>query len=139
MLPVLNNIHKVEFIEARFLKDIVVIPGKGVFLQTFRNFQKMDSVGLSAVTVATKVSKKNSVHSVNLKVLLKTSFEVGNRKLCYRLTTVTGEQFLLGTNVAPFPITTTSDNYPSVVTEKSGTTLTATYSNLLGLLPILDK
>ena len=139
MLPVLNNIHKVEFIEARFLKDIVVIPGKGVFLQTFRNFQKMDSVGLSAVTVATKVSKKNSVHSVNLTVLLKTSFEVGNRKLCYRLTTVTGEQFLLGTNVAPFPITTTSDNYPSVVTEKSGTTLTATYSNLLGLLPILDK
>ena len=139
MLPVLNNIHKVEFIEARFLKDIVVIPGKGVFLQTFRNFQKMDSVGLSAVTVATKVSKKNSVHSVNLKVLLKTSFEVGNSKLCYRLTTVTGEQFLLGTNVAPFPIPTTSDNYPSVVTEKSGTTLTATYSNLLGLLPILDK
>ncbi|MBR2607139.1 MAG: hypothetical protein IKC70_04340 [Bacteroidaceae bacterium] len=139
MTPVLNNIHKVEFIEARFLKDIVVVPGKGVFLQVYRNFQKMDSVGLSAVTVATKVTKKNTIHSVNLKVLLRSSFEVGNRHLCYRLTTVMGEQYLLGTNVAPFPITTTSDNYPSVVTDKSGTTLTVTYSNLVGLLPILDK
>ena len=139
MTPVLNNIHKVEFIEARFLKDIVVVPGKGVFLQVYRNFQKMDSVGLSAVTVATKVTKKNTIHSVNLKVLLRSSFEVGNRHLCYRLTTVMGEQYLLGTNVAPFPITTTSDNYPSVVTDKSGTTLTVTYSNIVGLLPILDK
>ncbi|MBE6304036.1 MAG: hypothetical protein E7089_08895 [Bacteroidales bacterium] len=139
MMPVLNNIHKVEFIEARFLKEIVVIPGKGVLLQSFRNFQKMDTVGLSAVTVVTKVTKKNTVYSINLKVLLKNSFEVGNRHLCYRLITVMGEQYLLGTNVAPFPVTTTSDNYPSVVTDKSGTTLTVTYSNLVGLLPILDK
>ncbi len=139
MLPLLKNIHKIEFIEARYLKDITIIHGTGVLLNMWRSFRKMESVGLSSATVVSKVIKKNTIYTINLKILLKSTFEVGNRHLCYRLTTVTGRQYLLGTDIAPYPITTTSDNFPSAVTEKSGTTLTVEYSNTFGLLPILDK
>lgn len=139
MLPLLKNISKVEFIEARYLKDITIIPGAGVLLNVWRDFRKMDSVGLSSATVVSKVTKKNTIYTINLKVLLKSTFEADNRHLCYRLTTVTGTQYLLGTDIAPYPMTTTSDNFPSSVTEKSGTTITVEYSNTFGLLPILDK
>lgn len=138
-MTVLNNIYKVEFIEARFLKDITVVPGKGVFLNMWRNFQSLDTVGLSSATSTSKVVKKNTIYNIKMTALLKTQFLVENRHLCYRLTTVTGDKYLLGTERSPYPITTTHDNFPSVVTEKSGTTLTVEYSNTYGLLPILDK
>ena len=138
MATILNNICKVEYIESRFLKDITVVPGKGVFLNMWRNFQQLDTVGLSSATSTSKVVKKNTLYDIKLTSLLKKQFLVVNRHLCYRLTSVTGEKLLLGTERAPYPITNTSDNFPSVVTEKSGTTLTVEYSNTLGLLPILD-
>ena len=139
MATILNNIYKVEYIESRFLKDITIVPGKGVCLNVWRNFQQLDTVGLSSTTSTSKVVKKNTLYDVELTALLKKQFLVTNRHLCYRLTTVTGEKYLLGTERAPYPITNTSDNFPSVVTEKSGTTLSVEYSNTLGLLPILDQ
>ena len=139
MATILNNIYKVEYIESRFLKDITIVPGKGVCLNVWRNFQQLDTVGLSSATSTSKVVKKNTLYDVELTALLKKQFLVANRHLCYRLTTVTGEKYLLGTERAPYPITNTSDNFPSVVTEKSGTTLSVEYSNTLGLLPILDQ
>ncbi len=139
METTLNNIYKVEYIESRFLKDITIVPGKGVFLNMWRNFQQLDTVGLSSATSTSKVVKKNALYDIKLTSLLKEQFFVLNRHLCYRLTTVAGEKYLLGTERAPYPITNTSDNFPSVVTEKSGTTLSVEYSNTLGLLPILDQ
>ncbi|MBR5456199.1 MAG: hypothetical protein IKU76_04530 [Bacteroidaceae bacterium] len=138
MATILKNIYKVEFIESRFLKDITVVPGKGVFLNMWRNFQLMDTVGLSSATSTSKIVKKNTIYNIKMTAFLKEQFLLTNKHLCYRLTTVMGEKYLLGTERAPYPITTTSDNFPSVVTEKSGTTLTVEYSNTLGLLPILD-
>ena len=133
MGTVLKNICKVEFIESRFLKNITIVPGKGVFLNMWRNFKKLDTVGLSSATSTSKVVKKNTIYNIKMTAFLEKQF------LCYRLTTVTGEKYLLGTDRAPYPITNTSDNFPSVVTEKSGTTLTVEYSNTIGLLPILDQ
>ena len=138
MATILKNIYKVEFIESRFLKDITVVPGKGVFLNMWRNFQLMDTVGLSSATSTSKIVKKNTIYNIKMTAFLKEQFLLTNKHLCYRLTTVMGKKYLLGTERAPYPITTTSDNFPSVVTEKSGTTLTVEYSNTLGLLPILD-
>ncbi len=137
-MPILNNINKVEFIEARYLKDITIVPGKGVLLNMWRNFQTLDTVGLSSAISTSKVFKKNTIYNIKMTALLKTQFHVGNKQLCYRLSTVTGEKFLLGIERAPYPITTTQENYPSVVTDKSGTTLSVEYSNTYGLLPILD-
>lgn len=139
MGTVLKNICKVEFIESRFLKNITIVPGKGVFLNMWRNFKKLDTVGLSSATSKSKVVKKNTIYNIKMTAFLEKQFLLVNKHLCYRLTTVTGEKYLLGTDRAPYPITNTSDNFPSVVTEKSGTTLSVEYSNTIGLLPILDQ
>lgn len=138
MKPVLNNIYKIEYIESKALKNITVIPGRGVILNMWRNFQNLDTIGLSGVTIATKRINRNTIYTVTLQALLKKPFECGNSRLCYRLTTITGEKYLLGTERPPFPITTTSENFPSVITDKSGTTLTVEYNNTIGLLHILD-
>lgn len=138
MLPLLNHIKKVEFIEARFLKDCTVINGVGFLLNGWRNWQELPTVGLSSATVSTKIVNKNTIYTVKLTAPLKEKFEPLNRHLCYKLTTVTGGQLILGTYDKPFVISTTTDNYPGTVTEKAGVTLTAEYSNIFGLLAILD-
>ena len=136
--PVLNHITKVECIDSYRLKDCQVINGRGILLNGWRDFTTLPTVGLSNCTAATKVLKKNTLYTVKLTANLKSRFEPGNRHLCYRLTTASGGQFLLGTYAKPYVISNTSEVLPDVVTDKSVTTLTAEYSNTFGLLAILD-
>lgn len=137
-LPVLNHITKVECIDSFRLKDCKVINGVGILLNGWRDFTTLPSVGLSSCIASTKVSKKNTLYNVKLTANLRSRFEPGNRHLCYRLTTASGGQFLLGTYSKPYVISNISEVFPDVVTDKSVTTLTAEYSNTFGLLAILD-
>ena len=134
----LLNITKVECIEARYLAGINIVKNTGVLLNQWRNWQKLPTIGLSSLTSETKVVDKETVFTLKLTAELYNSFSVSGRRLCYRLTTANGGQFLMGTNESPYTITNVQDNYPGVVTDKSATKLTAEYSNIYGLLAILD-
>ena len=134
----LLNITKVECIEARYLAGINIVKNTGVLLKKWRNWQKLPTIGLSSLTSETKVVDKETVFTLKLTAELYNSFSVSGRHLCYRLTTANGGQFLMGTNESPYTITNVQDNYPGVVTDKSATKLTAEYSNIYGLLAILD-
>ncbi len=135
---ILKNIQKVEYIEPRFLKGITLVPGKGVLLNMWRFFKEIETVGLSSATVSDKIVLHNRIFTVKLVATLKNEWR-NPMPLAFRLTTVMGKQYLLGTEDLPYPIVTTVDNFPAVVTEKSGTTFTVEYSNTFGLLPILDS
>lgn len=135
---IIKNIQKVEYIEPRFLKGLTIVPGKGVLLNMWRFFKEIDTIGLSSATVSDKVVLRNRIFYVKLVATLNGDWR-NSQPLCFRITTVMGEQFLLGTEAVPYPIVTTVDNFPSAVTDKSGTTLTVEYSNTFGLLPILDS
>lgn len=134
----LLNIVKVEYIEARYLADIVIVKNTGVLLQKWRNFQTLPTIALSSLTAETKVVDKETRFTLKLSSELCAGFSVDGRHLCFRLTTVSGGQFLMGTNEKPYTITTIQDNYPGVVTDKSVTKLSSEYSNIHGLLAILD-
>lgn len=134
----LLNITKVECIEARYLAGINIVKNTGVLLNQWRNWQKLPTIGLSSLTSETKVVDRETIFSLKLKSKLSAGFAVAGRHLCYRLTTATGGRFLMGTNERPYTITNIQDNYPSEVTDSSATVLTAEYSNIYGLLVILD-
>lgn len=134
----LLNITKVECIEARYLAGINIVKNTGVLLNQWRNWQELPTVGLSSLVSDTKIVDKETIFTLKLTSELCEGFSVAGRHLCYRLTTATGGKFLMGTNERPYTITNVQDNYPSEVTEKSATVLTAEYSNIYGLLAILD-
>ena len=134
----LLNITHVEFIEARYLAGINIVKNTGVLLRQWRNWQELPTVGLSSLVSDSKIVDKETIFTLKLTSELRDSFTVGGRHLCYRLTTATGGQFLMGTSDRPYTITNIQDNYPGEATEKSVTRLTAEYSNIYGLLAIPD-
>ena len=134
----LLNITKVECIEARYLAGINIVKNTGVLLNQWRNWLELPTVGLSSLVSDSKIVDKETIFTLKLTSELRDNFTVGGRHLCYRLTTATGGQFLMGTSDRPYTITNIQDNYPGEATEKSVTRLTAEYSNIYGLLAILD-
>lgn len=138
MNSILKHIKKVELIEAKHLVNSAIINNNAILLQIYRPFSKLETVGLSSVEISDKIENKVRIYTSKLTALLPETFEVGNRKLCFRVTTVSGEQFLIGTDKRPFPVVTFSENYPNSTSARCGSTMTVTYSNTIPMLLQLD-
>ena len=65
-------------------------------------------------------------------------FEVGNKKLCFRLRTVSGEYFMLGSGDRPYSLITSTDTIPDTLSSRCGSAMVATYTGILPLLRIID-
>lgn len=138
MSSILKHIKKVEIIETKHLTNSTIINDNSILLQIYRPFSILDTVGLSSVETSDKIENKVRIHTSKLTALLPERFEVGNKKLCFRVTTVSGERFLIGTDKRPFPIITFSENYPNSASIRCGSTMTVTYSNTIPMLLQLD-
>ncbi len=134
----LQNIKQVEYIEARYLANIVLIGNDKVSLKYWRNFNKVCLVDLAGVDVSQAVENGSRITTVKLSAQIADDFTVDNRRLAWRVTTVEGEQYLIGTNEQPYPVTTVANAFPSKTTERSGKTITATWKTSLDLLHIVD-
>lgn len=138
MSSILKHIKKVEIIEAKHLVNSTIINDNSILLQFYRPFSILDTVGLSSVETSEKIENKVRIYTSKLTALLPKGFEVGNKKLCFRVTTVSGERFLIGTDKRPFPIVTFSENYPNSPSTRCGSTMAVTYSNTTPMLLLLD-
>lgn len=138
MNSILKHIKKVEVIEAKHLVNSAIIHNNSILLQIYRPFSDLDTIGLSSVETGDKIENKVRIHTTKLTALLPERLDVGNKKLCFRVTTVSGEQFLIGTDKRPFPIVTFNETYPDSPSAKCGSTMTVTYSNTIPMLLQLD-
>lgn len=139
MKPILQNIKKIQVIEARLLQNLTIIPGMGVLMNYWRNFTDLPLANLASMETVSKVDNKSRLFTTSIKALLTDHFDVDNRRLAFLVTTVSGDRFLVGTNESPFTISNTSDVFPDKDTEASGCTLSVEYTDTLGLLPVLDS
>lgn len=134
----LKYINKIEAIEADLLNSSIFIPGTGVFLNDGLAFQKIETVGLSLFEVSDKIESKNRIITQKLTSHLPERFEVANRKLCFLITSVSGEQYLLGSNGRPYPLVTFTDAIPDSAASKCVVTMVATYVNIC-FYKVLDR
>lgn len=137
MQQLLQNIIKVEFIETRYLKNMVLLGNHEVSLQYWRNFIDLCLVGLASVDVSQNVENGSRLTTVKLTAHTTDDFHVDHRRLAWRVTTVDGKQYLIGINEQPFPVTTVADNFPDKATERSGKTVTVNWQTNLDLLKIM--
>ena len=137
MTQLLQNINRVEFIETRYLNSIVLLSDHEVSLQYWRNFTELCLVGLASVEVSQNIENNSRLTTVKLTAQTTADFNVDHRRLAWLVTTVEGNQYLIGCNEQPFPVTTVADNFPDKTTERSGKTVTATWQTSLDLLKIM--
>lgn len=137
MAQLLQNINKLEFIETRYLSNIVLLGNSQVSLQYWRNFNELCLVGLADVEVRDEIDNGSRLKAIKLTARTAEDFNVSNRRLAWRVTTVQGDRFLIGINERPYPVTTIVDNFPGKATERSGKTIIVTWNTPLNFLRIV--
>ena len=140
MAQLLNNIVKVEWIlSPRHMRNLVLLDDHRVALQYYRPFHALFLDGLAQVEVSEAVEDGSRLTTVRLTAHTTEDWHVDNRRLCWRVTTVDGRQYLIGLDEQPWPVVTVADAYPDKATDRSGKTVTVTWTTPLGLLQIIDS
>lgn len=138
MVHLIQNIKKVECIEAYHLQHSDIIADRGVWLNVFQQFSPISTVGLSSVEISDKIENKQRIFTTKLTMFRTTKLLPGTKKLCFRVTTVTGSRFLIGCTDKPYPVIQNEETFPSAAGGKSGVTVTVTLTSLIPMLAILD-
>lgn len=139
MAQLLNNIVKVEWIlSPRHMRNLVLLDDHRVSLQYYRPFHALCLDGLAQVEVSEAVEDGSRLTTVRLTAHTTEDWHVDDRRLCWRVATVDGRQFLIGLDEQPWPVTTVADAYPDKATDRSGKTITVTWTTRLGLLEIIN-
>lgn len=134
-MNVIKYINKVEVIDAGELASSTFF-NKGVKLADSLPFVQLCTVGLSTFEISDKVESKNRIFNYSLQSKLPERMEVGNHKLCFRLTAVDGTQYMLGSDVRPYPVIQQNDSRPSEAGQLCAVMLEISWQST-GLYPVL--
>lgn len=137
MKHLISNIKSVDYADAADLSAALVVKGRGIILNSSPIFKEISINGLASCEISEKISNNEKIFLKKLQFHTCSPFFTALRHYCYRLTTVTGSTFLLGTADRPYALVTNDESMPSATTAKSGVTVTITHESTLPLLAIL--
>ncbi len=138
MKPLLLNIRYIQTIDASKLANCHTVPGVGIFLRMWRNFSTLPLTDLAEYSVESSLESNGRTYKHAVSAHLDDYVNLDYGHWCYLLTTVDGHRYLVGNNEHPYPVSNTTMSMPAGKTEKSGCTLSVTYTDTLGLMPVLD-
>lgn len=138
MVHLIQNIRKVECIEAYHLQHSDIIADRGVWLNVYQQFNPISTIGLSSVEISDKIENKQRVFTTKLTMFRTEKLLTGSKKFCFKVTTITGSQFLIGCADKPYPVIQNDETFPSAANGKSGVTVTVTLTSTIPMLSILD-
>lgn len=133
----IRYVNKIEMIEAKHLSSSTIIKKTGIVIPEDVEFTPVETIGLSSIEISDTIKNKERIFTSKLQAFLPKILDIGNKKLCFRVTTVQKEVFVLGTSYRPFPIIELNDNYPNTPASKCGCTMTVTYTNTIPMLSVL--
>lgn len=132
----LLHIRRIDACEAYHLASALIYPKTAlVFLHELMPWRRIDIAALAALETSEEVEKGVRLFTTKLTATLAGErMPLPERPLAYRLTTVGGQQFLLGTAFRPFPLTTQETVAPSRAAEVSAVTLSVKWTSDVPLL-----
>lgn len=133
----LPGIKKVEYCFASelTLQDMVFLQ-EGDTVEPVAQFVDMHIIGLGKCEINEKLETGEMIYETKLSFFTSERPAQTNKFLCYRITTVQGEQYLIGTNKRPFTIRECRRTITDQVTQKQGYSVTVTYKNIHSILLI---
>lgn len=135
MMDLIRYINKVEVIDAEYLASSTFF-SKGVKLDDALTFVPLCMIGLATFEISEKVESKNRLFHHSLKAKLSERIDVGNRKLCFRLTAVDGTQYMMGSDSRPYPLVFQDESHPSDAGQSCAVILDVTWKST-GFYPVL--
>ena len=138
MQQILSNIRRVEAIESFHLRHSDYVASQGVFLNVLQLFKEIPIIGLASATVKDKIENNQRIFTTELSFRTCTPLLPEPQKLCFLLTTVSGDRYLLGSHQRPYPLVTNSQNFPGSASAASGNVVKVDYTGPFPLLKVLD-
>nr|DAY94257.1 MAG TPA: hypothetical protein [Caudoviricetes sp.] len=123
------------FADELILKDAGLLQ-EGDIVSPLVTFYPYCLVGLGKCEVQYKIEGGQDLYETKVTFFVSDKPERFNRFLCFRLTTVQGSQYLIGTDNRPFPLMTWKEINPSSASERKGYEVTITYKNIVSTLRI---
>lgn len=139
MKQLLHNIVELSAIETNSLRNITVIPGVGVRLGSNTSDRPLLLSGLAQGEVSSTIENKSRVYKTSVSARLREHFDPSGKSLVFLARCANGDRFLIGTNEKPYPMVTVTDSLPGNHSDPSGCNLTIELTDMLGLLPVLDR
>jgi len=133
---ILPGIKKIEYCMASELRlEDKQFLQEGDTVKPQATFTDLDIVGLAKGEIKEKLEDGEWIYETKISFFTK-SVTPARSFLSYRITTVNGERYLLGTNTRPFVVREYKKTLPDQDTQKQGYDITLSYKNRHSLLLI---
>lgn len=134
----LVHIIKIEQIQASELSGLVVIQKSSCKLPASVNFCEIEDVrGLIGAKIEDEEQNGQKVYTTTVTLQTKEKTPGDRFRLAFRLTSIDGTQFLVGTDSRPYPVIKENNAFPEKPGDSDLKTVTITWKAPLPMLTIL--
>lgn len=134
-----NLVHvvSIEKVNSEKLTPIRIISKAKCHFNAEVNFEEIKVQELVGVTIEDAYENNQKIYTVTAQFLMKDKEPLTDRHLSFKLTSINGKQYLLGTNSRPFPIIKENNNFPEKPADSQMKQVTITWKSTYSLLQIV--
>lgn len=118
------------------LSSLQVISDTSLKLSSEVNFSKIDIHELVGVTIEDSYENNQKVYVTTATFITACKKPLTDRRIAFRLTSVDGKRYIIGTNARPFPIIKEKNAFPEKPADSSAKAVTITWKSLYPMLLI---
>lgn len=130
MINIHLNIKKIEKTSANELLSMVAVPGYRAFTLNNIVWTEIPMIKTAEMQIQDKIENKQRIFTTNVKLLTTDLLNLEAYDIVFKVTTVDGKAFIIGSDQSPYPVLTNSMEFPKEYSGKSGNTVTITYTAL---------
>lgn len=130
-------IRSIEKVKAEDLTSLEIISESSCRLAHDVTFEKINIHGLVGVNVEDTYDNNQRMFTTTATFLTYDKEPIAERQLAYRVTSIEGQCYLIGTNARPFPVIKEKNPFPEKPGDSILKTVTITWKSLLPMLRII--
>lgn len=108
----LVHIVKIEMAEAGVLSSMLITSPSSCHFRIMPDFQEIDIQELVGVKIEDTCENNQKVFTTTATFYTKDKTPMSSRQKCFRLTSVSGQQYIIGTAQRPYPIIKENNAFP---------------------------
>lgn len=133
----LVHVNKIEMIRIEELTPLKMIDSTSCRFERSVDFSQLEIKELVGVVVEDSYDNNQKTYTTTATFETKCKEPITSRHLAFRLTSVDGRQYMIGTSSRPYPIIKEKNNFPEKPNDSTMKTVTITWKAPLPMLLVI--
>lgn len=134
----LVHINKVEITKVDNLSVMRVLSDTKCRFTSEVSFEEICIQELAGVTIEDSYDNNQKVYTTTVSFHTREKQPITDRRIAFRLTSVDGKRYMVGTNTRPFPLIKENNAFPEKPADSSLKAVKVTWKSLLPMLLIVE-